>query len=124
MKKLVVYVSTYFSFHESRIPNFYKCFTKQISLFVYMLLFLHQNNFIGFKTWNLFFVKACLEQLFYPNLFLREQNKKQWLQNIKSFQFIQADKRRQDEKTARDTENTARRATVNQMHDKAQVRPF
>ena len=83
-----------------------------------MLLFLHQNNFMGFKTWNLFFV------LFYPNLFLREQNKKQWLQNIKSFQFIQADKRRQDEKTARDTENTARRATVNQMHDKAQVRPF
>ena len=37
---------------------------------------------------------------------------------------MQADKKREDEKTARDTENNARRAMVNQMHDKAQVRPF
>ena len=34
---------------------------------------------------------------------------------------MQADKRKEDEKTARDTENKARRAMVNQMHDKAQV---
>ena len=34
---------------------------------------------------------------------------------------MQADKKREDEKTARDTENNARRAMVNQMHDKAQV---
>ena len=63
-------------------------------------------------------------KLIYHNSFLREQNKKQWLQNIKSFQFMQADKKREDEKTARDTENNARRAMVNQMHDKAQVRHF
>ena len=37
---------------------------------------------------------------------------------------MQADKKKEDEKTARDTENRTRRATVNQMHDKAQVRPF
>ena len=34
---------------------------------------------------------------------------------------MQADKRKEDEKTARDTENKARRAMVNEMHDKAQV---
>ena len=34
---------------------------------------------------------------------------------------MQADKRKEDEKIARDTENKARRAMVNQMHDKAQV---
>ena len=73
---------------------------------------------------NLEFGIGFLWKLVYYNWFFREQNKKQWLQNIKSFQFIQADKRREDEKTARDTENKARRAMVNQMHDKAQVRPF
>ena len=54
----------------------------------------------------------------------RNKQKKQWLQNIQSFQFIQADQKREDAKTARDTENRERRAHVNELHDTAQAKGY
>ena len=35
----------------------------------------------------------------------RDEKKKQWFRNLQSFQMMQADKKREDDKTARDTEN-------------------
>ena len=54
----------------------------------------------------------------------RNKQKKQWLRNIQSFQFIQADQKREEAKTARDTENKERRAHVKELHDTAQAKGY
>lgn len=81
-----------------------------------------KSNLKGIKKHSILFrLSGAIIYLFH---LFREQHKKQYLKNVETFQKIQEDKKKKDQKEAKDSFNKERRAFCNGLQEDAQAKAY